>query len=96
MGTISSEQRIKLVNALTEYDIKQSKKKFYNVHALPLYFRALQKCVNFANKGHELRLCLLNCFNGQLLDKLLKKMDLPLHTKEEAFVGGFERIYEDE
>jgi hypothetical protein len=96
METMSPIQRIKLVNALTEFDIKESKKRYYNPHALGLYFQSLQRCEGFANKGHELRLCLLNCFNGRLLDKLLKKLDLPLHTKEEAFVGGFERLYEDE
>lgn len=91
-STMSPETRVKLSMALTTYDRKQSTKRFYNPYALGLYLEALARCEELASKGHDLRLCLLNCFNGKLLDALLKSVGLPLHTKAEAFVGGFERL----
>jgi hypothetical protein len=92
---MDSATRFKLSMALTTYDRKQSTKKYYNPYALGLYLQALERCERMATK-HDLRLCLLNCFNGKLLDVLLKTAGLPLSTKEECFVGGYPVIHDDE
>lgn len=89
---MTEAQRFGLSQALTTYDRKQSTKKHHNPYALGLYFQALERCERMSSAGHDLRLCLLNCFNGKLLDYLLKTLKLPLTTKEECFVGGFQTI----
>lgn len=95
MSTMSPEMRFKLSMALTTYDRKQSTKKYHNIYALGLYLQALERCEKLADQGHELRLCLLNCFNGRLLDILLKTAGLPLSTKEECMVGGYKQLSSD-
>ncbi len=91
---LTPELRVKLVNALTAYDIAESKKRFYNPYALALYFQALNRFEAYIARGYDMRVSLLNCFNGRLLDRMLKVCGLPKSTKEECFVGGYPQLPE--
>lgn len=91
---MNEQMRLILVNALTAYDIRQSKGKYYNRYALGQYLAALDRVSKYVAMGHDLRLALLNCFNGRLLDKLLRAAKLPVSTKEECYVGGYQQLPE--
>lgn len=86
--------RQKLVNALTAHDIRESKKKHHNRYALALYFQALNRLENYIDAGYDVRLSMLNTFNGRLLDKLLKVAELPTSTKAESMVGSYAKLPE--
>jgi hypothetical protein len=86
--------RWRLLNALTEHDRRESKKKFYNPYALGQYCQALNRLERYVNAGHDLRLSMLNTFNGKLLDKMLNVANLPVSTKDEQWVGGFRQLPE--
>lgn len=79
--------KIALFNAVTEYDRKQSTKRGYNPHALGHYAAALQNVDRYVDAGHDLRSAIITCFLGRLCDKLLKAVDLPLMTNDEAKRG---------
>jgi len=91
---MNEQMRLTLLNVLTAHDIKESKGKRYNPYALGQYFQALDRASRYVAMGHDLRLALLNCFNGRLLDKLLKAAELPVSTKEECYVGGYAQLPE--
>jgi hypothetical protein len=93
---MDTKLRVRLVNAITEYDKRQADKKFYNPYALGLYFKALARLEKYLAAGYDLRVSLLNTFNGRLLDLMLKTCNLPKSTKAETFVGGFEQLPEIE
>jgi len=84
---------IKLLNILTKHDEAERKKKYFNPYAFGHYCKALNNCQQHMNSGAELRIALLNCFNGRLLDKLLKATDLPPSTKEEK-LGQYKKLHE--
>ena len=73
----------KLISAATQYDEKQSKKKFYNPWALPQYIGRIQEISADLDKGADLRKALVTGLNGRLLDICLKAVGLPTSTKEE-------------
>jgi hypothetical protein len=91
---LCSKLRFKIVQSLTTYDRQQSTKKFYNPYALGLYFQAVERLEKYVTAGYDLRLSLLNCFNGRLLDRMLKVCELPVSTKAECYVGGFRELPE--
>jgi hypothetical protein len=66
------ETKQKLVNALTEYDRKQSTRRGYNHHALALYFQALDEAEAAVTKGKEWKIALQGVFNDRVLDVCLK------------------------
>lgn len=76
-------QHAKILNALTNYDRRQSRSKHYNRFAFGQYCGALIRAQEMCDEGADIRLALLNCFNGRLLDVTLKAVDLPLATREE-------------
>lgn len=73
----------KLTHALTEYDRKQSTRKYYNRYALPQYFGALQSVTEAVDGGQSLRKALTDNFCGRLLDVLLKSVGEPKSTDSE-------------
>lgn len=88
-----SDLRKKLLNAVTEYDRQQSTKSGYNHYALGHYCAAVTKVVRYVEEhGYPVRLSILNCFCGRLLDRVLKAVGEKRHTKDEAYVGGFEKL----
>jgi hypothetical protein len=77
------ELRYKLINAVTEYDRKQSTRKGYNHYALAQYLMAVENVCNAVNCGTTRREALLDNFNGQLLDVCLKALNMDTSTKAE-------------
>ncbi len=73
----------KLASAVTQYDIKQSKRRGYNVYALSHYLGAVHEVEAELAKGADLRKALISNFNGRLLDVCLKACDLATSTREE-------------
>jgi len=71
-----SKTHLKLQTTLIEYDKKESRKKSYNRFAMGIYLQALHQVDEMLFNGTGLRVALLECFNGRLLDKLLKSVDL--------------------
>lgn len=80
---IDPVKRAKILNAIVEYDKKESTKKHYNPHALALCCGSLQNGDIYVKEGKTLRQAMVKCFNGRLLDKVLKAIDEPISTKEE-------------
>lgn len=79
----------KLLHAVTEYDRKQSTKKFYNIYALAQYLMAVERASEYmVNYDMTLREALLKSFNGRLLDVCLKAAGEPTSTKHEQLWGG--------
>ena len=65
---------VKLVNAVTEYDRRQAKKKFYNIHALAMYIGKIQDIEENLNKGMTIENALKQSFCGQLLRFIAKRI----------------------
>lgn len=90
-----------LLHAVTEFDRKDEARAIkanrpVNIHALSHYCKAVSKVMKYVEAGHPVRLSILNCFCGRLLDRVLKAAGEPKSTKEEAFVGGFQKLPEIE
>jgi hypothetical protein len=90
MVPLSSEERAALLAALEAYDTKQftnhirnPKKRYYNIHALPLYKEALERASNAINCGTTRREALLESYTGKLLDIMLKVLKMDKSTDAE-------------
>ena len=79
-ATIDPATRTRMLNAVTEYDRKESRKRHYNPYALGHYAKALQDIDTHVSKGIDLRTAIVGCFVGRLADKVLKAAGLPLQT----------------
>ncbi|MGB0108572.1 MAG: hypothetical protein WBP52_08725 [Terriglobales bacterium] len=77
------EMRFSLVNAVTEYDRKQSTRKHYNRYALAQYLAAVEDVTNAVNCGSTRRDALVSKLNGRLLDVCLKALNMDRSTREE-------------
>ena len=66
--------RVKLVSILTEYDIKQSKKKSYNRYALGHYMKAVGTVAEAIGGGASLHDALKQGFCGSLLRHVAKRL----------------------
>lgn len=64
--------RAKLLTALTQYDIRESKKRFHNPYAMSHYCGALDHTMRLVEAGRTPRAALIGCFCGRLLDVCLK------------------------
>lgn len=73
----------KLINALTEWDRRNAKRKGYNPYALPQYFQAVAAAEEDISTGVSLRQALVNHFCGRGLDVCLKAVGLPASTRQE-------------
>jgi hypothetical protein len=63
-----------LISLVTQYDKKQSTKKFYNPYALAQYLEAVDRVVADFEKGMGLNEALTKNFNDRLLEFLVKKV----------------------
>ena len=63
-----------LQSLLTQWDIKQSKKRGYNPYALGIYFEAAERAANLIDDGAYVKESLAKCFNDRLLTFLEKGM----------------------
>lgn len=74
---------MRLMNALTEYDRKQSTKRGYNRYALGQYCAAMQEVRIAVESGDTLRQALCANFCGRLLDVLLRSVGEETSTRDE-------------
>lgn len=75
--------RAKLLTALTQYDIRESKKRFHNPYALGHYMTALDNTMQLIEAGRTPRRALVGTFCGRLLDVCLKAIGEEKSTPEE-------------
>jgi predicted metal-binding transcription factor (methanogenesis marker protein 9) len=69
---------------VTQYDVKQSQKKGYNIYALAQYLMAVDRARDaMADEGLDLRTALIHCFNGRLLDVCLRAAGVATSTRAE-------------
>lgn len=71
-SAIDPRVRLAIVSALTEYDIRASKRKDYNRWALGHYFRALEDVDDQVARGIGLMDALERAFTGRLHDCVAK------------------------
>jgi len=83
---IDSTYRVEIVHALTAYDIRQSKKRFYNPYALGLYMQALERADELVAEGKSMRYALVKSFTGPLLRAVGKAVGITF-TKDEINYG---------
>jgi hypothetical protein len=83
----SHEISLRLVNAVTTYDRKQSTKKYYNVYALAQYLKRVGEIVADIERGADVRKAVVTGFSGRIADACLKALQLPKSTRDEALGG---------
>ena len=84
---LDATNRARIVNAFTEYDRKQKGKKGYNPYALGHYCMALDNVAEYMQDGYTLRQAIIKSYLGRLCDSILRALDLPVMTKDEAKYG---------
>jgi hypothetical protein len=87
----AEEASSKLVSALTQYDVRQSRKCGWNPHALPLYFEAVERIVEDIRLGADTRAAVCAGLSGRVADTCLRALGLPITTREEAAGGMYYR-----
>ena len=75
--------REKLISAVTAWDRRQSKGRFYNPHALGIMFQAVDDVCADIERGADPRNAIMAAFNDRLLDHVLRSVGLPTATTEE-------------
>jgi hypothetical protein len=75
--------KAKLILAATQYDVRKSKGKRYNVYALGHYYGRIDDVMADIEAGAKPREALIRGFSGSLLDALLKSIGEPKHTLAE-------------
>jgi len=75
--------RERLISAVTAYDARQAKGKYWNPHALPIYFERVDDVMADIAKGATLRAALCAGFSDRLLDHCLKAMGEKPFTRDE-------------
>lgn len=76
-----------LIHALTEYDRKQSTKRFYNPHALGIYFQRVNAVCADIERGATPRAALLAGFNDRLLDVCLRAIGESKSTPDDVVLS---------
>ena len=80
--------KFRLVSALTQWDEKESKKKFYNWNALGIYMQRADDIILDIQMGADVRAAIVAGLTGRIVDFVLKKLALPITTKEEQMGSG--------
>jgi hypothetical protein len=75
---MDAHMRLKLVSTLTEYDRKESTKKYHNRFALGIYLQSLHSAEDDIKEGSSLARALYDHFNGRLLTALEKAAGVPV------------------
>lgn len=84
---LDATNRARILNAFTTYDRKQVGKKGYNPYALSHYCAALDNVDEYMQQGKTLREAIIKSYLGRLCDAILRALDLPVMTKDEAKYG---------
>lgn len=72
-----------LVHTLTQYDIKQSTKKFYNRYALGIYMGTVQTIADLLDDGVTLSDAINQTYSDRLRDYVRKNLGLSKLTDDE-------------
>ncbi len=78
------ELKDKLSIALINYDGKQSKKRGYNCHALPIYLQRLDEVIEDIQNGASVRSAIVAGYSGRLAAALLKAAGESEYTEKDA------------
>lgn len=70
--------RDKLVSAVTQYDMRQAKRKGHNIYALGHYFKAIDNVESDVDNGASLARALYDNFSDRLLSAVERAVGLPL------------------
>lgn len=72
-----------LSHVLITYDKRQARGRSYNPYAIAHYCEALQRARTLVDAGQTWRSALVECFNGRLLDNVLKAIGEAPSTRDE-------------
>lgn len=72
----------KLINIVTEYDRRQSTKKYYNHYALAQYCQAVSNTMEELSHGRSIEDALKACFCGALLRHIVRKLGLTIELSK--------------
>ena len=72
IAALSIDQQ--LAHWVTQWDIKQSARRFYNPNALAIYLKAADRAAEMVANGAPLSDALAACFNDRLLAYLQRRM----------------------
>jgi hypothetical protein len=75
--------RLRLIQAVTDYDRKESTKRGWSMYALGHYFRAIRQVADEMEAGTAPRKALVANLTGRLLDTCLKVIGESPATREE-------------
>lgn len=76
--------KVKMFNAVTEFDRKESTKRNYNPYALGQYAAALARVDEYTGDGLSIREAVIRCFVGRLQGVVLKSIgQLPAEQSEQ-------------
>jgi hypothetical protein len=65
-----------LASAVTQYDIRQSRKRYYNHHALGIYLGRVEEIVAQVEAGADLRTAITAGFCDRLRDHVLRSVSI--------------------
>lgn len=71
-SVIGDRVRNLIINAITDYDIRQSKKRGYNPYALAQYYAAMDEVENAVARGVDLMDAIGRAFTDRLHDCVAK------------------------
>jgi hypothetical protein len=72
IAALSLQQQ--LAHHVTQWDVRQARRRFYNPHALALYIKAADRAADMVADGLPLADALAYCFNDRLLAFLQRRM----------------------
>lgn len=84
------EIRVKLLNAVTEYDRKQSTKKCYNRYALAQYIAQIDNVIRLHQEGSALKWSIRKCYLDRLCAAVGKEFGIK-YTNDEIKWGVLNR-----
>jgi hypothetical protein len=80
--------RSKLIHGLTQYDMRQSKRKGYNPYALAQYLTRIDEIMDDIAAGATPRAAIIAAFTDRLQDAALKAIGEPKGTDAECRGGN--------
>ncbi len=87
-------QHARIFNRLCDYNRRAAKRKGYSPYAMAHYCKALTNTQQHCDNGADLRVALLNCFCGRLLNHCLKVVGLETSTREEQRFSIYPKLPE--
>ena len=78
----------KLIIAVTEWDRRQSRTRFYNANALGIYFERVDEVCADIERGASVRQAVIAGFCDRLRDFILKQLSEPIATQSEIDGGA--------